>query len=165
MPRIARQDKREDGTEVDSRNYLGQVRYASDVQRAPDGAMGLDVEPIEVVDGPVAMDMATALIFAEDELLVVIHQSGEKNQENPVPVGVNGRMCYVERGQKTLMKRKYVERLLRAQSDSVEQDVTAREERDFNRLTIRPTQRYPLSVLHDPHPNGSAWLQQITQGA
>lgn len=159
MPRL---DKREDGTETDSRKFSGQTRHTVD---APEGTIGLEIEPIQVVEGPMAMNEAEALLFAEDKLVIVIHQSGDKFQENPVPVGVNGRMAYVVRGEKTQMPRKYVERLLRAQSDSVEQDVTASNERDFNRLTFRPSQRYPLSVLSDPSPRGAAWLQSITEGA
>lgn len=150
-------------TEVDSREHQAPARTAtlSALEEPP----RIDQDGMPEIDIVNSMDEATALLFAEDKLTIVIHNSGEKNQEDPVPVGVNGRMAYVKRGQKTIMPRKYVERLLRAQSDSVEQDITAREETDFNRLTIRPTQRYPLSVLHDPHPNGAAWLQSISQNA
>ena len=150
-------------TEVDSREHQAAVRTATISALEEPARIDQDGAPeIDVVN---SMDEATALLFAEDKLTIVIHNSSEKNAEDPVPVGVNGRMAYVKRAQKTIMPRKYVERLLRAQSDSVEQDVTAREEKDFNRLTIRPTQRYPLSVLHDPHPNGAAWLQSISQDA
>lgn len=157
MPRISK-------SEVDSRNHQAPTRTAalSALEEPP----SLDQEGRPEIDTVGSMDEAAALLFAEDKLTIVIHNSGDtKNQEDPVPVGVNGRMAYVKRGQHTIMPRKYVERLLRAQADSVEQDITAREERDFNRLTIRPTQRYPLSVLHDPSPMGAAWLQSITQGA
>ncbi len=157
MPRLKQK-------EVDSREFSGQTREIKETG-APEGSVTLEPEPLQVVEGPDSMKEAEALAFAEDQLLILIHQSGDKNQEDPVPVGVNGRMSYIWRGQKTLVKRKYVERLLRAQADAVEQDTAAREECDFNRLTIRPTQRYPLSVLHDPHPHGDAWLQQITQQA
>jgi len=151
--------------EVDSRKFEGQVRQTLDAVEGVEGVATLEVEPLEIVEGPRAMDMATALMHAEDKLTILIHQSGDKFQEDPVQVGVNGRMGYIKRGQKTIVKRKYVERLLRAQSDSVEQDITATDERNFNRLTIRPSQRYPLSVLYDPDPNGAAWLQQITEGS
>lgn len=150
-------------TEVDSRNHQAPVRTAtlSALEEPP----GINQDGAPEIDVVTSMDEATALLFAEDKLTIIIHNSGDtRNQEDPVPVGVNGRMAYVKREQRTVMPRKYVERLLRAQSDSVEQDITAKEEKDFNRLTIRPTQRYPLSVLHDPHPNGAAWLQSITQG-
>lgn len=162
MPRLARKDKREDGREVDSRKFSGQVRNAVD---AAEGVAGFDVEPIQVVDGPDPMNEAQAAAFAEEKLTILIHQSPEKLPEDPVYVGVNGRGCYIWRGQKTLVPRKYVERLLRAQADNITQDVTATTEREFNKLTIRPTQRYPLSVLHDPSPIGAAWLQQITEQA
>lgn len=156
MPRIK-------SKEVDSRKFEGQTR--TEIPRAPEGPIiGIDMEPIQVVDGPV-MDMAAALKHAEDELLIMIHQSDQKNPEDPVMVAVNGRACYIWRGTKYLCKRKYVERLLRAQGDAVSQNTAARTEAEFNKITVRPTQRYPLSVLHDPDPNGQAWLQQITQSA
>lgn len=165
MPRNSTKPK-----ELDSRDFPGQTRHTKEappgVVHAAEGTAGaLEVEPLAVVEGPVPMDMAEALLFAEDKLLILIHSSGEKNEEDPVPVGVNGRMAYIWRGQKTLMPRKYVERLLRAQADSVTQDTTAREERDFNKLTIKPTARYPLSILNDPNPKGGqGWVTSITQG-
>jgi hypothetical protein len=154
--------------EVDSRDFQAPVK--KEVMAAAEGpgqSIGdkIETQAVETVQGPEAMSMAEALAFNEEILTIIIHQAAEKNAENPVTVGVNGRMAYIFRGQKTNVPRKYVERLLRAQSDSVEQDITAREERDFNRLTVRPTQKYPLSVLHDPNPKGQAWMQAITQAA
>ena len=149
--------------EIDSRKFEAPPRIAEEVV-APEGAVGFEVEPIQVVDGPKAMSMAEALAFAEDKITIIIHPSGEKNPEDPVYVGVNGRGCYIWRNQKTIVPRKYVERLLRAQADNYSQDTTATTERDFNRLKITATQRYPLSVLHDPHRDGAAWLQQISHG-
>lgn len=156
MPRAKKQ-------EVDSREFSGQTRQAVP---AAEGTLGFDTEPIQVVDGPKAMDMATALAHAEDKLVIVIMSSGDtKNEENPVYVGVNGRGCYIWRNQETIVPRKYVERLLRAQSDSISQDVTAREEKDFNKLNITPAQRYPVTIRKDPDPNGAEWLRQIVQQA
>lgn len=173
MPRLKKQEAQEPATAksrpvtrtdevADSRKFSGQTRTAIP---AAEGVAGFDVEPIQVVDGPQAMMEAEALAFAEDKLEILIHPSEDKNAENPVYVGVNGRGCYVWRGQRTLVPRKYVERLLRAQADNITQDTTAREEADFNRLTIQPTQRYGLSVLSDPSKYGAAWLQQITMQA
>ena len=154
MPRIK---------EHDSRDFPGQSR--SETSASAEGPGGIDMEEIQVVDGPNPMKEADALLFNEDVLTIIVHNSGDKFQENPVQVGVNGRMSYIWRGQKVMCKRKYVERLLRAQSDSVEQDVTAITEQEFNKLHITPTQRYPLTVLHDPHPDGAAWREQISQQA
>lgn len=158
MPRNSTKKK-----ELDSREFSGQVRTAVP---AAEGTLGFETEPIQVVDGPKAMDMATALAHAEDKLVIVIASSGDtKNEENPVYVGVNGRGAYIWRGQETIVPRKYVERLLRAQADAITQDITAREEKDFNKLTMTPAPRYPISIRHDPDPNGSAWARQIIQQA
>jgi hypothetical protein len=154
MPRIK--------LETDSRDYQGATREA--IPAADDE--GFVKEAIEVIDGPRAMDEADALAFYEEQVEIVVHNSGDvKHQENPVEVSVNGRRCFIWRGQRTLCKRKYVERLLLAQSDSVVQDITAREPKDFNRLEITPTQRYPLSVMRDNNPEGAAWLEKFSRAA
>jgi hypothetical protein len=147
--------------EQDSRDYQAPEK----VIEATQGGVEIEQPEIAVASGPKAEDYAAEMAFNEDMLTIVIHQSADPKPEDPVQVGVNGRNAYIWRGQKTMVPRKYVEVLLRAQTNAVQQDVTAREEVDFNRLTIRPTQRYPLSVLHDPSPRGQAWLQAITQGA
>ena len=152
--------------EVDSRDFTGQTRIIEEAPRkAVEDPVVLVAEPIEVVEGPNGMDEVAALAFAEDVLTILIHPSAEKLPDDPVYVGVNGRGSYIYRNVKTLLKRKYVERLLRAQADNIMQDTTAVTEKEFNRLTTVATQRYPLSVLNDPSPNGGAWLQQITQSA
>lgn len=161
MPRIATQSK-----EVDSRKFDGQKRVEK-TRQAVDMALEankIELEDLQQVTCMPSMDEATALAFNEDVLTILIHPTAEKNPEDPVYVSVNGRGGFIVRNQKTRLARKYVDRLLRAQADSVQQDTTATNEKDFNRLTVVPTQRYPLSVLHDPSPHGANWLQQITLG-
>jgi len=157
MPRVAK------SKEFDSRKVNPHVREAKIMAEGP---IGLEVEPLQVVDGPKAMDFSEAMAFAEDKLVVLIHPSPEKFPEDPVYLSVNGRQAYVWRNQKTLMPRKYVERLARAKADNVNQDVTAREPKDFNKLTITASPRYPFRVLFDPAGDkGSAWLQHVLEEA
>lgn len=147
--------------EFNSLDHQGQTRKAIP---AAEGNPGFDVEPIEVVDGPKAGSYADELAFNEEVLTIVVHNDANpKEQENPVFVSVNGRNCFIPRGPHCLIKRKYVEVLLRAQADSVQQNVYATEEREFNKLTIVPTQRYPISIINDPNPRGPDWARKICE--
>lgn len=150
MPRTTAAKK-----ELDSRDVKPQTRTIEMLELEDERA------PIETVKVMPTMSEAEALQFAEEKLTIVIHKTGEKNPEDPVYVSVNGRGGHIWRGQHTILARKYVERLLMAKADSVQQDVNAREEVDFNRLTIVPSQRYPLSIIHDPSPKSHAWLMQV----
>lgn len=156
MPRLKKK-------ELDSRDFPAPERTYEAVETA-DGP-GLDGGAAPVIDSVLNMDEAAALAFNEEVLTIVIHQSGEKLPEDPVEVSVQGRRCFIWRGQQTLTKRKYVERLLLAQVNSVNQDITQQEEKAFNRLRVVPTQRYPVSIIKDPSKLGAQWLQSITQGA
>lgn len=144
--------------EFDSRQARAPDRNA---QIALEGPAGVEVDAIEVVEGPDFKSREKALLFMEDKLVILIHADPAPKPEDPVYIGVNGRGCYVFRDKKTLIPRKYVERLARARADSITQDVEARDPEAVNRLRIASNQRYPFSVLHDPNPKGAAWLQQV----
>ena len=146
--------------EIDTRGMETQKRHAV---IAVEGPASIDVEPFEVIQGPKAMSKAALLAAAEEELIIIIHASMERNPEDPVPVGVGGRMCYIWRNKKSIVKRKYVERLARAKSDNIQQDVTNQTDPlKFNSLTITQGQKYPLSILEDPSPKyGLPWLEKI----
>jgi len=140
--------------EADTRDFPTHARV---VEMAEDPAQFEGIEPVKAL----VMDEAEALAFAEEPLQIVIHQTGEKNPEDPVYVSVNGRGGFIKRGQVTIVKRKYVERLILAKADNVNQDTSARTEQEFNRLTIVPTQRYPLSIVKDDSPNAKKWLESM----
>lgn len=144
--------------EFDTRSVDPRVQHAQIMLEEP----VIEKEPIEVVKGDLKMDFAEALEFAEDKLTILIHPSQEPNPEDPVQVGVNGRIGYIWRGKPTIVPRKYVERLARARGDTVRQNTAAREESEFNRLSITSSQRYPFSVLDDPAgQKGHVWLQEL----
>lgn len=130
---------------------------------ALEGAATLEVDPIEVIDGPRFKDREAELVFMEEPVTIMIHPSQDPKPEDPVYVAVNGRGCYIWRNQKTIVRRKYVERLARAKTQTVRQDITAKEPEQLNRLTLSSSLRYPFQVLSDPHPMGGAWLQKILQ--
>lgn len=156
MPRVKR--------EFDSRGVQAQQRTA---EIAPEGPAAVNVDEIEVVtDGPNLGDKADRLAFMEDMLTISIQPSHEPLPEDPVQVGVNGRMVYIPRNRPVQVRRKYVERLARAKQDNISQDVTAKEPDVVNRLRISPTLRYPFIVHADPAgAKGMEWLNQLLQQA
>lgn len=145
-------------TEIDSREHTPKQRTAT---IAAEGPASLEVEPLEVIEGPRFKKREEELAFNEDMLTIIIHPSTEKNAERLILVAVNGRNCYIPRNQKVQVRRKYVERLAHARQDNIEQDVTAKDPETVNRLTITAAHKYPFSVLHDPHPLGAAWLEKV----
>lgn len=144
--------------ETDSRQHQPQAREA---KIALEGPATLEVEPLEVVEGPRFKDREKELAFNEDMLTIIIHPSTEKNAERVILVAVNGRNCYIPRNLEVKVRRKYVERLAHARQENIEQDVTAKDPADVNRLNITQAHKYPFSVLHDPHPDGAAWLRKV----
>lgn len=147
-----------------------QVIDSNDVQAAErtveipvDGDPEARASEIEVVrDTHMFKDMAEELAFNEEMLTIYLHPAMEKFPENLVPVAVNGRRVWLQRGKNLLVKRKYVERLARAKVESVNQDVTAKDE-SMNKLTMNSALKYPFMVKHDPNPKGEVWLQQILE--
>lgn len=149
--------------ERDSREHQPQPR---DVVIPVEGPATLEVEPLEVIQGPGFENREEELKFMEDRLTILIHPSTDKNAEMLIPVGVNGRMCYVPRNKKVLIARKYVERLARAKEEGVTQNVKAETPMEVNRLTINSAQKYPFIILHDPDPvKGPLWFQKVSAEA
>jgi hypothetical protein len=144
--------------EIDSRDQKLQTRTA---EIALEGAAGLEVEDLEVIDGPRFKDREAELAFMEEPVTIMIHETTEKNAERLILVAVNGRNCYIPRGKPSIVKRKYVERLAHAREDNVSQDVQAVTPEEVNRLTIRQGHKYPFSVIHDPNPKGADWLRKV----
>lgn len=145
--------------EVDSRDFTGQDRVA---QIALEGPAKIDVEDIEIVPGPGFATQAEALAFAEETVKILVAPSSDEFPEDPIQLGVNGRMCYVFRNQPTLIKRKYVERLCRAKPNTIRQDVGNPDPAVANRLNISSGLKYPFTLLEDANPKGGmAWMQKL----
>lgn len=152
MPRVRR--------ELESQDHQPAERV---VEIAMDGDAEARAAEIEVVrDTRMFKDMAEELAFNEETLTIYLHPSAEKYPEPLVQVAVNGRRVFLQRGKNLLIKRKYVERLARAKVETVQQDVTAKDE-TMNRLTLTSALKYPFMVKHDPNPKGEAWLQQVLE--
>lgn len=128
-----------------------------------DGEARLDPPRIEVPDGPVLDKTHTEMLaFMEERCIVNIADSNDPRAENPVPLGVNGRMVYVLRNQDTIVARKYVECLARAKKTTYRQE----HYKDGNgddaiRNMPHTALQYPFTVIRDDNPKGGAWLRKV----
>lgn len=102
--------------------------------------------------------------FMQDELVIVIHKSTDKNAVPRVPVGVNGEVAWLPRDTKIRIPRKFVERLARSQEATFRTDDNPDPRMDEGKIIRRTNgQVFPFQVLHDPSPRGAAWLQRVTR--
>lgn len=117
---------------------------------------------LEGIEGPAAMSRANELAFNEELVKIVVHDSTNPNEENPVQVASSGRRVFIWRGQETLVRRKYVERLARAKITAVGQKRAVDAEGN-NSYSYPKTSalKYPFSVVEDINPKGRDWLRKI----
>lgn len=111
-------------------------------------------------------DKAAQLAFLEEMVMIRIHESGDPNAENPVVLGVNGRQVAIRRGEDTIVRRKYVEQLLRAKPESMQTQI--KRDGDGNpRNLIHKTRalKYPFSIVRDDNRMGPAWERKIRMEA
>lgn len=104
------------------------------------------------------------LIFNEQLVEVMVHESPDTNAENPVFTACNGVSQYFYRGQVQQVKRKFVAILASVK----EHGITTPEYSapDGSRaMSIRRTSslKYPFSMISDPSPRGAAWLRSLIQ--
>jgi len=143
---------------------------------------GLD-EPMgaskEVVlhEGPLTDSYAEALAFAEEPVKILIHQSHESDKTganctdyiavNGVPAEVlfkNGfvPIGYLPKGIALITKRKYVERMAMAKTDTIRTNVVERDNEDPQNFVERVTTSVlSFSVLEDKNPKGQDWLANL----
>jgi len=120
-------------------------------------------EPIIPVESKsLNSDHMEALKFNEDELIIILQPSSEENAPMVIDVAVNGESKWVRVGVEEKLKRKFVEVLIRSKPISVQ---TTHDEVGAkvinNRILRHQRAKYPLSVMYDPSPKGSAWLHRV----
>lgn len=126
----------------------------------------LEPNEIEIIDRPVEDKLGKAwadnMQFNEEEILVMVHESTDKNAEMIVEVFCNGIPQRFVRGKEQKVKRKFVAVLAQAKQTTYSQQMY----HDANGIeSIREVPhtavRYPFSVKEDPSPLGRAWLQAL----
>lgn len=107
---------------------------------------------------------AQELIFNEEFIEVMLHESTDENAENPVFTSCNGVPQYFFRGVPQKVRRKYVAILASCKEHAVSTpEYTAGD--GSRAMGIRRTSslKYPFSVISDPNPRGAAWLKALLQ--
>lgn len=120
-----------------------------------------DIGPAQPVEAVERLDMdAVALeAFMNEPVEVFIQETNDENVGQFEYVGVEGRRQYVQRGRWQVIRRKYVERLVRARKTTYSQNL---EPKDETMNTVRPhsAPQIPFSVRNDT-PKGQAWLEGL----
>ena len=115
-------------------------------------------KPIEKAADTDALD---AEAFANDVLTIVVSKDASPGAYDVITPNVNGVNQPIVLGMKQKVKRKYVEALARSRITGYDQEVPdPRKPENFTMREITVL-THPFSVLHDPHPKGDAWLQNI----
>ena len=130
--------------------------------------LSLGIPQVEIVAEKDLMNSAQLEKFMQDELVIVVHKSTDKNAVPKAPVGVNGKIVWLPRDTKIRIPRYFVERLARSQEATFSTDDNPDPRADEGKTIHRTNgQVYPFQVLHDPAgARGQAWLSKVTrQGA
>jgi len=101
--------------------------------------------------------------FANQLLTIRLAESGDEFEDKFVPVNVGETMVAIPRGMQVKVKRKYVEVLARAREIRYSQKNSTPGELDKIEMHGRVFEKYPFTVIHDPHPKGPAWLKAIRE--
>ena len=124
----------------------------------------LGTRAIEMANEVEVRTSAEIEAFMQDELVIVIHKSTDKNALEKVPVGVNGETAWLPRDIKLRIPRMFVERLARAQEATFRTDDNPDQRMDEGKIIRRTNgQVFPFQVLHDPSPRGQQWLAKVTR--
>lgn len=109
---------------------------------------------------------AEELIFMEEMVEVLVHESTDKNAEPMVEVYNNGTVQRFARGRSQICKRKYLEVLARAKETSIAtNEDTNRNGEKYYRVDKYTALKYPFSVIRDDNPKGQAWLKSVLASA
>jgi hypothetical protein len=102
--------------------------------------------------------------FMQEEIVIRLHPTSDKNAPPVVPVGCNGEQVWLPRGRPISIPRKFIESLARYETSftSVRTQDPNADEGFVNKASA--AQPYPFSVIRDENPKGRAWLERIMRG-
>lgn len=119
---------------------------------------------IEPVAPALFNDIAAELAFLEEYVIIEIHETMDPQAELVIHLAINGRSVYLARGRHEIVKRKYVEQLLRAKPQTVKTQVAKGNDGDYVNRTIKSAaMKYPFAIVRDDNPKGRAWMKKILQ--
>ena len=105
---------------------------------------------------------AQELIFNEEEVEVMLHESTDDNAENPVFTACNGVTQYFYRGIPQRVKRKFVAILASVNEHNVSTpEYTGPDGARAMSIKRTSSLKYPFSIISDPNPRGPEWMKSM----
>jgi len=136
--------------------------HPRELRSTGDSSEALDRFEVDTVDKAIPADKMAELAFAEEKILVRVHETTDETAM-PIPCVQNdGRSQYFVRGQDQWVKRKFVEILARCKITTYTQEMYKDGAgNDGYRQIPHTTLMYPFSVMQDKNKRGSEWLNNI----
>lgn len=122
-------------------------------------------EGIEIVQNVKLDGYAAELAFMEEKIEIEVHESTDQNAQSMVDVYCNGVPQRFIRGQRQVVKRKFVSILADARQTSMKTTIQVQGEDAVNRIDKHSALRFPFSVMRDDNPKGRDWLRLKLQAA
>jgi hypothetical protein len=144
---------------------IGQKVYVDMPVDGPLAGMIRTDQNIEVVTDPLSKSYADELMFNEELVDVMVHESTDPNAEPMPDVYVEGVPQRFMRGQVQTVKRKFLAVLAGAKQVSIQTQIIQQPDAVYNRINKHSALRYPFSVHRDPNPRGASWLKGILASA
>ena len=105
-----------------------------------------------------------AQAFMESPMTIMVNESSDVHEENPVLVGNNGTIVAFFRGKPTTVKRKFVDSLcVRSATINTPEMTQANGDKTYG-IQVRTALKYPFTVIEDKHKNGPEWLKAKLAG-
>lgn len=130
----------------------------------PDADVEVVRQGISSVHSPEFKSKMEQLKFDEEEIEIMVMPSQSTFPDHTFSIGVNGVLRLIVRGTRQWLPRKYVEVLLRAKVSTYGNFEARNKYNDEMQVNNPETKshRYPLQVITDRNPKGSAWLMRVT---
>lgn len=119
-------------------------------------------------------DYLDELAFGEEPVTIRLEPSSDKNAAGAFPVWVNGRGAEVHQngrwhsiawlpvGQVLVIKRKYLEVIIRTKVDTIHTKILEMDsERPNNAINRFTSQVHSFSIIDDKNPRGAAWVTEL----
>lgn len=98
--------------------------------------------------------------FMNDTLVIVLAHGQKEDNKYQLPM-VNNKNQPIRRGMKQKVKRKYVEVLARARTETFTQVQGRADDRSSLKMVPEMVMKYPFVVVEDPSDIGAEWLRNI----
>lgn len=115
---------------------------------------------IEVVERPLTLADADLEAFMNEPVTINVADSHDPNAAAIEYLAVDGRTQYVARGKTQTIKRKFVERLVRARNTSYSQNVDPTQGEGMNKVFPHSAAMIPFTIIKDTA-RGMKWFAAL----